>query len=189
MVAGWPGDITFFDLDAKFIPMICTGFLSRIPIWTECISSVPTRNPYESGTPSIPQSTILLETSSTGGLWHWLLLHIILLKQQIHLCLLNLNPYLVLEIQHCCPSMFGGFSRNSGQQCYAVLGQRLGEVWSFGALLKFFILPLLVMHATLSTTSKEAPRKPGDRVWGLGSGISGKGLSEAPLSSKCMEKN
>ena len=30
------------------------------------------------------------------------------------------------------------------------------EVWSFGALLKFFILPLLVMHATLSTTSKEA---------------------------------
>lgn len=29
------------------------------------------------------------------------------------------------------------------------------QVWSFGALLKFFILPLLVMHATLSTTSKE----------------------------------
>ena len=98
MVAGWPGDITFFDLDATFIPMICTGFLSRIPIWTECISSVPTRNPYQSGTPSIPQSTILLETSSTGGLWHWLLLHIILLKQQIHLCFLNLNPYFVLEI-------------------------------------------------------------------------------------------
>ena len=29
------------------------------------------------------------------------------------------------------------------------------QVWSFGALLKFFILPLLVMHATLSTTNKE----------------------------------
>lgn len=153
--------------------MICTGFLSRIPIWTECIGSVPTRNPYQSGTPSIPQSTILLETSSTGGLWHWVLFHIILLKQQIHLCLLNLNPYFVLEIQ----GMFGGEkSRNSGQQCYAVLGQRANaQVWSFGALLKFFILPLLVMHATLSTTSKEAPRKPGDRVWALGSGISGKG--------------
>ena len=29
------------------------------------------------------------------------------------------------------------------------------QVWSFGALLKFFVLPLLVMHATLSTTSQE----------------------------------
>lgn len=36
------------------------------------------------------------------------------------------------------------------------------EVWSFGALLKFFILPLLVMHATLSTSSKEAPGGTGD---------------------------
>ena len=71
--------------------MICTGFLSRIPIWTECIGSVPTRNPYQSGTPSIPQSTILLETSSTGGLWHWVLFHIILLKQA--------NPLMFVEFE------------------------------------------------------------------------------------------
>lgn len=179
MVVGWPGDITFFDLDAKFIPMICPGFPSRIPIWTDCISSVPTKKSLWKW--HTQHSTI---HNFARNILNW---RFVALGSFTHHLAKAANPLMfvawiwILTLSLKSQGMFGGEKSRKKKDRF-VLGQCANaQVWSFGALLKFFILPLLVMHATLSTTSKEAPSSYFDLVtsgdqWGLGSGISGKGL-------------